>query len=159
MALRGSIPTLQAHNTGNYTRVDNVFCTDTILDHIPTVNEREPWNWAKVDWEVFVGRLEEVLGELELLREIETEETLWTALGNFDAAIQQVIKEVVPKVSTPTSLVELDPNGNEEENRNTVSKIAQEMIQRRTSNSQGVPAHEAGIRRGDREGGKMDRVP
>ncbi|KAJ4469788.1 hypothetical protein C8J55DRAFT_401544, partial [Lentinula edodes] len=124
MTLPGSIPTLQAHNTGNYTRVDNVFCTDTVLDHvivcdtvpskrpiltdhlpihtildiqIPTVDEREHWNWAKVDWEEFAGRLEEVLGELEPPREIETEEIFWTALGNFDAAIQQVTKEVVPK--------------------------------------------------------------
>ncbi|KAJ3884228.1 hypothetical protein GG344DRAFT_34564, partial [Lentinula edodes] len=124
MALPGSIPTLQAHNTGNHTRVDNLFCTDTLLNHIivcdtvpskrpiltdhfpihtifdiqiPTVDERERWNWAKVDWEEFTGRLEEELGKLEPPKEIETEEIFWSALGNFDTAIQQVIKEVVPK--------------------------------------------------------------
>jgi len=34
MALPPFIPTLRAHNTGNHTRVDNVFCTEAIMDAI-----------------------------------------------------------------------------------------------------------------------------
>jgi Endonuclease-reverse transcriptase len=34
IALLPFILTLQAHNTGNHTRVDNIFCTEAIMDAI-----------------------------------------------------------------------------------------------------------------------------
>jgi exonuclease III len=34
MALPPFIPTLQAHNTGNHTRVDNIFCMERLMDTI-----------------------------------------------------------------------------------------------------------------------------
>jgi hypothetical protein len=34
MALPASTPTLHSHSTGNYTRVENVFCTDALMDKI-----------------------------------------------------------------------------------------------------------------------------
>ncbi|KAJ3886210.1 hypothetical protein GG344DRAFT_57879 [Lentinula edodes] len=124
MALPGSIPTLQAHNSGNYTRVDNVFCTDTLFkcavtcnmvpslrpmltDHlpicttfdirIPTVDQREQWCWAKVNWDDFQKRLKELLETLEPLNKLTTETDFWRALREFDEAITKVIMELVPK--------------------------------------------------------------
>jgi len=34
MVLLLFIPTLQVHNTGNHTRVDNIFCTEQLMDMI-----------------------------------------------------------------------------------------------------------------------------
>ena len=38
MALPAYIPTLQSHSMGNHTRVDNVFCTEDLLDTIIKCN-------------------------------------------------------------------------------------------------------------------------
>ncbi|THU94080.1 hypothetical protein K435DRAFT_611107, partial [Dendrothele bispora CBS 962.96] len=88
MALPPGIPTLEALSTGNFTRVDNVFCTSrvteriircntdpslrptktdhfpivTTLDiHAPLVNSAERLNWKKVKWKELCERLEEDL--------------------------------------------------------------------------------------------------
>src|ERR1700754_1247239 len=98
MALPASIPTLKSFATGNYTRVDNVFCTqelhdsiiccDTIpgwqpikTDHFPIITEidvrpdiadaRERRNWKMVDWEDLRKQLKERMVELGEPKEIE----------------------------------------------------------------------------------------
>ena len=84
MALEKYIPTLKALNSGNYTKPDNVFITDTFLDriihcttklelhpprtdHIPILttldikhhkdNVTPRYNFCKVDWKEFKATL------------------------------------------------------------------------------------------------------
>lgn len=45
MALPASLPTSKSFATGNYTQVDNVFCTEELMEHIircNTVPTRQP---------------------------------------------------------------------------------------------------------------------
>ena len=49
MALPPGIPTLCAHNTGNRTRVDNLFCSEDLLDTVILCNTDEPTRPIKTD--------------------------------------------------------------------------------------------------------------
>jgi hypothetical protein len=49
MALPASISTLCAHNSGNYTRVDNVFCTEALIDKIIKCNMDDAARPIKTD--------------------------------------------------------------------------------------------------------------
>ena len=91
MALPTFIPTLQAHSTGNHTRVDNVFCSEGLMeaitkcytddakqpvktDHYPittvldihmTKTECPPrFNFRKMNWPEFLPMLESNLDKL-----------------------------------------------------------------------------------------------
>ncbi len=101
MPLPAHIPTLRAFSTGNYTRVDNIFCSDELLpafikcnvdhaaqpprtDHFPilsTIDISPPRsnfeprrNFRKVDWQKFYNKLREKLDALPPPCEIETKE-------------------------------------------------------------------------------------
>ncbi|KAJ3876154.1 hypothetical protein F5051DRAFT_306814, partial [Lentinula edodes] len=124
MVLPSGLPTLRSFSTGNYTRVDNVFCseelTDRVIicrttperqpvktDHFPivtvldlqntVVEKRERWNWAQVDWEDFRENLSEEIQILGNPRELETEAQFWAALTAFDQVVEKVVKEKVPR--------------------------------------------------------------
>jgi hypothetical protein len=49
MALPAFIPTLQSHSMGNYTRVDNVFCTEGVLNNIIKCNTNDETCPPKTD--------------------------------------------------------------------------------------------------------------
>lgn len=125
MALPDSIPTLQLLVTGNHTRVDNVFCTEGLIDqvimcntlpeqhpmktdHFPiimvfdlqleNVATRERQNWKQVNWDNFKDELAQQLNRLDAPKEIEMEEEFWRVLGRLNKAVKDVIKENVPIV-------------------------------------------------------------
>ncbi|KII88885.1 hypothetical protein PLICRDRAFT_109303, partial [Plicaturopsis crispa FD-325 SS-3] len=127
MALPKDLPTLQAHNTGNYTRPDNVFInsefldavvscntcpslrpihTDhfpilTVLDISPPVNADAPRrNYREVDWPEFTKALGNRVKALPEPREYVTVAELQAALTDFNAAITATIHEHVP-ISRP----------------------------------------------------------
>lgn len=125
MALPEHIPTLKSFVTKNYTRVDNVFCTQHILDRIvkcDTIPQRQPANtdhfpietiidvgvtvvdrrprrnWKKVDWLTLCEKLDEKLKRLEEPKEIQTTEEFWTRLKEVDKTVEEVIEEEVPMI-------------------------------------------------------------
>lgn len=122
MALPPGIATLQALNTRNHTRVDNVFCSEDILDNItqcdvgdsrpqksdhypiittldigPPIKEFAPrHNFCMTKWPEFLKLLKENIDELpepEELRTCESFEEWRTALNE---AIQNAIDKHVP---------------------------------------------------------------
>src|SRR6266481_4376798 len=123
MALPRGIPTLQAMNTKNWTRVDNVFVTEDLAsllvccdtdprqrgpgtDHVPIhtiIDTGAPLreadslrNFRTVDWDEF---REEMANQLELLPDpkiLHTEEEYRSAVSELTAAIQATIEGVVP---------------------------------------------------------------
>lgn len=123
MVLLEHIPTLKSFAIGNYTRIDNVFCTKQILKHVvkcdtipqrqPTntdhfpietvidigvevTDQREQRNWKKVDWETFNEKLETQLKLLTEPKEIERVKEFWERLKEVDETVKVVIKEEVP---------------------------------------------------------------
>lgn len=123
MALPEHIPTLKSFVTGNYTRVDNVFCSKRILerivkcdtiphrqptntDHFPietvidigieVVDQRPRRNWKRVDWITFNNKLEEKLETVDRPTEIQSEEEFWARLKELDKIVEDVIDEEVP---------------------------------------------------------------
>ncbi|KAJ3792890.1 hypothetical protein GGU11DRAFT_653855, partial [Lentinula aff. detonsa] len=124
MALPEHLPTLCAHNSGNYTRVDNVFCSEglmeniavcrTILakrpvltDHIPIqtivdtraphADQRNRWNWSKTDWGKFKERMRQELEKIPHPRELNNTDEFHDALNNFDDIFNRLREELVPK--------------------------------------------------------------
>ncbi|KAJ4465688.1 hypothetical protein C8J55DRAFT_440835 [Lentinula edodes] len=124
MVLPSGLPTLRSFSTGNYTRVDNVFCSEELTDHViicrttperqpiktdhfpivtvldlqnTVVEKRERWNWAQVDWEDFRENMSEEIQILGNPRELETEAQFWAALTAFDQVVEKVVKEKVPR--------------------------------------------------------------
>ena len=123
MALPKDCPTLQSTSTGNWTRPDNVFCTDHTLnlitlcdtkprrrppctDHVPilTVIELEipstdyaaTRNFKGVDWEEFNGKLSTLLHDIPAAAPITSEEQFHRATSNLMDTLQKVIEEHVP---------------------------------------------------------------
>ncbi|KAJ3740764.1 hypothetical protein DFH05DRAFT_1366420, partial [Lentinula detonsa] len=124
MALPEHLPTLCAHNSGNYTRVDNVFCSEDLMenitvcrtipakqpvltDHIPIqtiidtralyADQRNRWNWSKTDWEKFKERMKEELEKIPHPRELNNTDEFYDALNNFDDIFIRLREELVPK--------------------------------------------------------------
>jgi exonuclease III len=58
MALPAYIPTLQSHSTGNHTRVDNVFCSEGLLDAIVKCNTDDMSHPVKMDHYPIVTRID-----------------------------------------------------------------------------------------------------
>ncbi len=123
MPLPAHIPTLRAFSTGNYTHVDNIFCSDELLpvfikcnvdhaaqppciDHFPilsTIDISPPrsnfeprCNFRKVDWQKFYNKLREKLDALPPPCEIETKEQVHGTLEELDQIVQDVIELYVP---------------------------------------------------------------
>jgi hypothetical protein len=65
MALPKDIPTLEASSTKNYTRVDNVFCSATLLDAFVTCNTDPQQHPQKMDHMPILSRLEIMPGRTD----------------------------------------------------------------------------------------------
>ena len=127
MALPRDTPTLEAHNSGNWTRPDNVWrnadapspfisCNvdptirPAITDHLPIVSvldltyipckRVERYNYKKVDWKAYREALENNLTELATLLSdpIETTRAIETATDLLFEAIDKTTREVVPLI-------------------------------------------------------------
>lgn len=128
MALPKGIPTLEALNTKNYTRPNNVFCSSQLLgafiscktvpaahpphtNHLPVQSEIDTDlstntpathpNYRATDWGRFTDHLKMLLSAIPPPRCIETAEGFNAAVANLTQAIQATIGAVVP-VSKPT---------------------------------------------------------
>ncbi|KAJ3759429.1 hypothetical protein EV360DRAFT_9432, partial [Lentinula raphanica] len=124
MALPEHLPTLCAHNTGNYTRVDNVFCSEDLAEHVlmcntipskrpvltdhipiltiidvrvPYADQRMRWNWAQTDWDRFKERVKEELEKKPPPRELHNIDEFNDALKSFDDMFTSLRDELVPK--------------------------------------------------------------
>ena len=123
MSLPQGIPMLQAMATGNWTRPDNVFCTENTIEHIvscdtsphqrgpgtdhvpiqtvinlPTEQKGLPpsYNFRMVDWEVFNEELAARIAEIPEPTAILSEEQLSRAIEDLTATLQDVIRTTVP---------------------------------------------------------------
>jgi hypothetical protein len=123
MALPKRIPTLQSMSTKNWTRVDNVFCTDNMVgsivrcdteprmrgpgtDHVPILTildvevKAEPpapyRNFRTVDWGHFKEELAEQLERLPDARELHTIDEFNNAVNALTVAIQDAIEAAIP---------------------------------------------------------------
>ncbi|THU88204.1 hypothetical protein K435DRAFT_621014, partial [Dendrothele bispora CBS 962.96] len=118
MTLEPGVPMLQALSTGNYTRVDNIFCSSNLVDHVvrcETVPERRQpktdhmpiitWvaleakrvvkedrpNWRKAEWKELREELEKELKKLGELKEYETEEEFWNGRQKWQRVIEKIV--------------------------------------------------------------------
>lgn len=123
-ALPKDIPTLQSSSTGNWTRPDNVFCTDhsteaitscttdpgqrgprtdhvpilTVLDlEIPLAPETSARNHREVIWEEFDDYLKDHLAQLPPLAPIVTEVDFQRVTKNLDQVLRDVVEVHVPR--------------------------------------------------------------
>lgn len=120
-----ALPTLQSSSTRNWTRPDNVFCTehtsDTIAscntapdkrgpktDHVPILTtldmsiqaspDSPSWNYRSVDWDKFNSALNDALtNQVGPPRVLETAEEFQQAARNLDLALCQTVESSVPK--------------------------------------------------------------
>ncbi|THU86191.1 hypothetical protein K435DRAFT_586977, partial [Dendrothele bispora CBS 962.96] len=126
MTLEPGVPMLQALSTGNYTRVDNIFCSSNLVDHVvrcETVPERRQpktdhmpiitWvaleakrvmkedrlDWRKVKWKEFKEELEKELKELGEPKEYETAEEFWDGRRKWQRIIGKLVnnEKLVPR--------------------------------------------------------------
>jgi hypothetical protein len=58
MALPLFIPTLRAHSTGNHTRVDNVFCTEDLMNAIIRCKTDDATCLVKTDHYLIITQLD-----------------------------------------------------------------------------------------------------
>jgi hypothetical protein len=128
MALPPFTPTLCAHNSGNFTRVDNVFCTESIMDaiikcdtdeatrpvktdHFPIITQidihapKATWtprrNFRLADWPELIKTLNENLANIPVPTEIHDINTFNQKLEALNGAIQSAIEKHV-KLTTPS---------------------------------------------------------
>lgn len=126
-ALPKDIPTLQSSSTSNWTRPDNVFCTDHLeeiliscttapgqrgpkMDHIlvlteidlaiPLAPDTTTRNYRAVDWEEFDEYLNSIPVHLPPPAPIITEEDFQHTAKNIDLALRDTVKKHIP-VSRP----------------------------------------------------------
>jgi endonuclease/exonuclease/phosphatase family metal-dependent hydrolase len=123
MVLPKDIPTLRALSTGNLTRVDNVFCSPSLLgayikcdtdpgsrpprtDHFPVIqvldlavvkHKPQPTRvYRKTDWEWYRESLQERLQLLPRPAVYDTVEDLEEGVRNLEEAVRATTEEVVP---------------------------------------------------------------
>ena len=123
-ALPKGLPMLQSSSTGNWTRPDNIFCSDQSIealtfcttdldqrgpktDHVPILThidleippapDSDFRNYHKVDWGEFNMHLNDWLSALEPLNQIETEEEFQRLAHGLDEAIRDTVESCVPK--------------------------------------------------------------
>ncbi|QRV96409.1 Reverse transcriptase (RNA-dependent DNA polymerase) [Ceratobasidium sp. AG-Ba] len=127
MVLPKDIPTLEANNSGNYTRPDNVFasfalteklvscdtepgnrvdCTDhlpikTVFDISPTLAPTiEKWNFKQMNTEKYKKELKKTLSEFELELEtnLDNQQKLDTYVKKLGEAITRAVEKSVPRL-------------------------------------------------------------
>ncbi|KAF9232836.1 hypothetical protein BU15DRAFT_32134, partial [Melanogaster broomeanus] len=123
MTLPKNMPTLEALATKNWTRPDNVFCTDNTAelfincytepklcgprtDHVPIlsiiemealkVEDKQTRNYHDVDWKEFQDALLAKLAKFPTERPITTDHDLQNTARNFTRAITDTIDTHVP---------------------------------------------------------------
>ncbi|KAG2052021.1 hypothetical protein BDR06DRAFT_888815, partial [Suillus hirtellus] len=123
-ALPKDKPTLQSTSSGNWTRPDNVFCSDNTLesfiicdtaprlrapktDHVPiliTLDLEIPQatvtishNYRETDWKAFSELLKERLASIPPPVELTTQEEFQTAANRLAETLDAVIEAKVPK--------------------------------------------------------------
>ncbi|KAJ6450856.1 hypothetical protein C8R47DRAFT_958598, partial [Mycena vitilis] len=123
MALPRDIPTLKAKGTGNLTRPDNVFCSESFLpffiscnaypartpgttDHFPIISEidlvppvrivEKRWNWRAADWEELNKMLAEELALMEIIEGYASAVEVDEAIAKLDGVIWRCVKKHVP---------------------------------------------------------------
>ena len=123
-ALPKDLPTLKSSSMGNWTRPDNIFCTNHSLktlmlcttdpdqrgpktDHVPILthlNLNIPLaldsgfrNYHDVDWGEFDKYLCDLLSKLPPPHQIETEEDFQRTAHELDEALRTTVKNCVPK--------------------------------------------------------------
>jgi hypothetical protein len=119
-----AIPTLEASNTKNYTRPDNVFCSaqleqsfsqcsveqhlrPVITDHFPIIStlDLQPeriltapkLNYREVDWDEFRDTLTSKLDSIPQPAELTNREQFDAAFANLTRCIAETVEERVPK--------------------------------------------------------------
>lgn len=124
MALPKGLPTLQSSSSKNWTRPDNVFCTDhtsdsfircstnpalrgpatdhlpilSILDlEIPRATTEEKHNYRETDWDEFNTLLAAELDKIPPAQPLVTDEEFQQAARNLTNAIQRTVEQKVPK--------------------------------------------------------------
>jgi hypothetical protein len=97
MALPAFIPTLQSHSMRNYTRVDNVFCTEGVLDNIIKCNMDDETCPPKTDHFPIVTEID-----------VQTEKTQWEPRPNFRLAnwneLTKVLKQNLANIPPPAEI-------------------------------------------------------
>jgi hypothetical protein len=128
MTLPPFIPTLRSHSTGNHTRVDNVFCTENLVDaiikcntedatrpvktdHYPIVTQidiyapktewKPRYNFRMADWPELVKTLKANLANIPPPTEIESTQEFDDRLKTLNETIQDAIKKHV-KMTKPS---------------------------------------------------------
>jgi hypothetical protein len=123
MPLPKGIPTLEHSNSGNWTRLDNIFASPSIseaftrcntepgmrppkADHLPIISSitlplttsapPARMDWIAVDWEQFREKLTTELAANEQTEEIKTAEELESAVERLENSINKVVNELVP---------------------------------------------------------------
>ena len=123
-ALPKDIPTLQSSSTGNWTRPDNVFCTDhstetitscttdpgqrgprtdhvpilTVLNlEIPLASETSARNYREVNWEEFDDYLKDRLAQLPPPAPIVTENDFQRVAKTLDQVLRDAVDAHVPR--------------------------------------------------------------
>lgn len=123
MALPPKIPTLRQMATGRWTRPDNVFCSEHLVDkirecntspmerpagtdHVPistvidmprSKSQDSPRrNFRATDWEKFHEKLDDEMKTVEWPVAIDSEEVLQATVQHLDGVIQRAIEAIVP---------------------------------------------------------------
>jgi ribonuclease HI len=124
MMLPKGLPTLQSSSSKNWTRPDNVFCTDhtgesfiscttnpalrgPATDHVPILSILEfvvpratvetKHNFRETDWEEFQEKLDLELAKIPPAQPLVDIDEFQTAARNLTITIQNIIEQVVPK--------------------------------------------------------------
>jgi len=117
------LATLEASNTKNLTRPDNVFCSESmeqcftecdvkyhlrpvITDHFPIIstldlqpnriNTTPKPNYRDVDWDIFNATLADKLDSIPIPAELTSAQEFETAFANLTRAISEAVQEHVP---------------------------------------------------------------
>ena len=166
MALPKDIPTLEASSTKNYTRVDNVFCSATLLDtfitcdtdpqqrpqktdHMPILSCLEivpsrtdfeaKFNYKLTDWKEFCETLKVNLAALPEPEELTTIAQFNITLEHLDLAIKAATVKHVPK-SKPSPYSKRWWSKELATMKKVKEKLARKSYERRAAD--GDPIHE-----------------
>ena len=97
MALPPFILTLQSHSTGNYTRIDNILCTEGLMDTIIKCNTGESAQPIKTDHYPIVTQID-----------IHAPTTAWKLRHNFRltdwAELVKTLKDDLASIPLPTEI-------------------------------------------------------
>jgi hypothetical protein len=101
MALPAFIPTLRSHSTGNHMRVDNLFCTENLMDAIIKCNTDDTARPIKTDHYPIIT-----------LIDIHAPKTTWEARQNFCRAnwteLGKTLKANLANLPTPTEIENIE---------------------------------------------------